>query len=75
MKQIGHESAALALEVYAQVQDRQRDTGERSDALVKPPDWALIETNKGTGLGTRDADPVGDVLPLENGNPRDPGAS
>jgi hypothetical protein len=49
MSQLGHASAALALEVYAKVQQRQRDTGARMDALIRPPDWAL----RGLMMSTR----------------------
>jgi hypothetical protein len=33
MAQMGHESAELALEIYAKVMERKRDTG-RVDALI-----------------------------------------
>jgi hypothetical protein len=42
MAQMGHESAALALEVYSKVMERKRDTG---DALVRGADWAQMGTN------------------------------
>jgi integrase len=45
MAQMGHESAALALEVYSKVMERKRDTGERMDALVRGADWAQAGTN------------------------------
>lgn len=45
MAQMGHESAELALEVYAKVMERKRDTGERLDALVRGADWAPTGTN------------------------------
>jgi integrase len=45
MGQMGHESAALALEVYSKVMERKRDTGERMDALVQGADWARMGTN------------------------------
>ena len=45
MSQMGHKSAALALEVYARKMDRQRDTGERMDALVRGADWAQTGTS------------------------------
>jgi hypothetical protein len=45
MAQMGHTSAALALEVYAKKMERQRDTGERMDALVRGADWAQRGTN------------------------------
>jgi len=40
MAQMGHESAALALEVYSKVMGRKRDTGERMAALVRGAEWA-----------------------------------
>jgi integrase len=46
MAQMGHESAALALEVYSKVMERKRDTGERMDALVRGADWAQTGTNE-----------------------------
>ncbi len=52
MAQMGHESAALALEVYSKVMERKRDTGERMDALVRGADWAQTGTN---GDGTAEA--------------------
>jgi len=57
---MGHESSALALEVYAKVQERQRDHSERMDALIRPPDWAR--------MGTNDLDTAAAVLVAENGN-------
>jgi integrase len=45
MSQMGHTSSALALEVYARKMERQRDTGERMDALVRGADWAQMGTN------------------------------
>jgi integrase len=48
MSQMGHTSAALALEVYSKVMDRKRDTGVRMDALLQAADWAR--------MGTSDAD-------------------
>jgi integrase len=39
MAQMGHTSSALALEVYAKKMERQRDTGERMDALIRAADW------------------------------------
>jgi len=45
MSQMGHESAALALEVYTKVMERKRDTRERMDALVRGADWAQMGTN------------------------------
>lgn len=40
MQQMGHSSAALALELYSKVMERKRDTGERMDALLRGADWA-----------------------------------
>lgn len=39
MNQMGHKSAALALEVYAKKMERKRDTGARVDALMRGADW------------------------------------
>jgi hypothetical protein len=50
MSQAGHTDAAMALEVYAKVMERKRDTGERMDALVRGADWARMGTN-GAGEG------------------------
>jgi hypothetical protein len=44
MSQIEHRSS-LALEVYARKMERQRDTGESMDALVRGADWAQAGTN------------------------------
>jgi integrase len=52
MAQMGHTSSALALEVYARKMDRQRDTGERMDALLRGADWAETGTN---GSGSKGA--------------------
>lgn len=45
MAQMGHSSWSLALEVYARKMERQRDTGERMDALIRGADWAPMGTN------------------------------
>jgi hypothetical protein len=45
MSQLGHTSAALALEVYAKKMERQRDTGARMEALIRAADWAQTGTN------------------------------
>ena len=37
MAQMGHTDAALALEVYAKVMERKRDTGTRMDELIRGP--------------------------------------
>jgi integrase len=45
MAQMGHSDASLALEIYAKVVDRKRDTGARMDALIQGADWAPMGTN------------------------------
>ena len=45
MAQMGHESSALALEVYAKVMKHKRDTGERMDDLIR-------SASTPSGLGT-----------------------
>jgi hypothetical protein len=55
---LGHTSSALALEVYAKVMERKRDTGEQMDALIQPPVWAQ--------KGTNGVDEVVDVLSAGN---------
>jgi len=45
MAQLGHASPALALEVYTKVMERQRDTGQRMDALIRGAEWAQKGTN------------------------------
>lgn len=45
MNQMGHKSAALALEVYSRVVERKRDTGQKLDELVRGADWAQAGTN------------------------------
>jgi integrase len=45
MAAMGHTSSALALEVYAKKMSRERDTGERMDALVRGADWAQVGTS------------------------------
>jgi integrase len=44
MAAMGHTSSALALEVYARKMERQRDTGQRLDALIRGADWAPMGT-------------------------------
>lgn len=51
MSQMGHTSAALALEVYSKMMARQRETGVRMDALVRGADWAQMGTN---GVGAEE---------------------
>jgi integrase len=51
MSQLGHTSAALALEVYAKKMERQRDTGARMDALIRAADWAQTGTNGAGRVG------------------------
>jgi integrase len=45
MSQMGHTSASMALEVYAKMMGRDRDTGSRIDALVRGAEWAQMGTN------------------------------
>jgi integrase len=60
MNQMGHKSAAMALEMYARRMKSQRETGAKVDALVG--DWAQAGTNGVdaaealTALATEDAD-------------------
>jgi len=49
MGQMGHESAALALEVYAKMMARQNDTGAAMDELVRGPEWAQMGTSSPNG--------------------------
>jgi|SRR5947208_2641893 len=53
MSQMGHQSSSLTLEVYAKVQERQRDTGARMDKLIRPPDWAVRGANDVDELAAR----------------------
>ena len=53
MSQMGHQSSSLALEVYAKVQERQRDTGAKMDKLIRPPDWAVRGANDVDELAAR----------------------
>ena len=46
----GHTSSSLALEVYARMMSRDRDTGARVDALLGGPDWAQTGTNEPEAL-------------------------
>jgi integrase len=59
MAQMGHESSALALEVYARMMQRDRDTGARMDALVRGADWAQTGTS-----GVVEADTVASVVTI-----------
>ena len=45
MGKMGHTSSSLALEVYARMMSRDRDTGTRVDALVRGADWARTGTS------------------------------
>ena len=45
MSQLGHESSALALEVYAKTMERKREIGARMDELVRGADWVQMGTN------------------------------
>lgn len=58
MAQMGHTSAALALEVYARKMDRGRDTGARMDALIRGAEWAHV--------GTTGPEPPALVASVEN---------
>ena len=49
MAQMGHTSASMALEVYARMMGRDRDTGARLDALVRGAEWAQAGTNDAIG--------------------------
>jgi integrase len=51
MNEMGHSSAALALELYTRVMERKRDTGERMDALLRGADWAQTGTNNAGEAG------------------------
>jgi integrase len=44
MAQMGHTSSALALDVYARMMRRERDTGARMDALLCGAEWAPMGT-------------------------------
>jgi integrase len=48
MDQLGHTSAALALEVYAKKMERSRETGRRMDELFRGSDSAQTGTNGAT---------------------------
>jgi len=67
MSQMGHESADLALERYAKVMDRKRETGARMDELVRGADWAQMGTN-----GENSSSPLS---ALETGNLAEAGVS
>ena len=51
MQQMGHASAALALEIYSKVMERNPDTGARMDALLRGAEWAPMGTNDETTTG------------------------
>jgi hypothetical protein len=55
MAQMGHESSALALEMYAKVTERKREIGARMDELVRGAGWAQ--------MGSSDAESVSTVPP------------
>ncbi len=50
MAQMGHDSSALALEIYSKVMERKRETGARMDELVRGADWARMGTNSPEGF-------------------------
>ena len=52
MSQMGHESSALALEVYAKTMERKREIGARMDEFVRGPDWAEMGTNTDPDAGS-----------------------
>jgi integrase len=55
MAQMGHESSALALEVYAKVMERKRDVGARMDQLVRGAEWTATAIANGTGAAVASA--------------------
>jgi hypothetical protein len=71
MGQMGHESAGLALEVYAKVMERKRQTGARMDektALSLSPRWQTKSPLRGglSEAGGKDSNldyPTGERLP------------
>lgn len=67
MAQMGHTSAALALEVYARKMERERETGARLDALVRPAHWAPMGTSADPGTAA--------VVDMANEKPLFPAAS
>ncbi len=62
MAQMGHTDASLALEVYAKVMERKRDTGERMDALLRDADYRALP-------GTSDLEAIDPVAHSANENP------
>ena len=64
MAQMGHTSSALALDIYARVIQRKRDTGERVDALLRGADWAQAGTSQ-----LDDEDAAASMAPSVEENP------
>ena len=56
MAQMGHESSALALEVYGKVMERKRDVGARMDELVRGADWARMGSSEDLRPGAMSAE-------------------
>jgi integrase len=50
MAQMGHTDAAPALEIDSKFMERNRDTGERMDALLRGADWGEWALTARTGL-------------------------
>lgn len=67
MSQMGHTDASLALEVYAKVMERQRDTGERVDALLRGGDRVVT--------GSEASSEIDPVMVAANEKPLFPAAS
>jgi hypothetical protein len=71
LRMMGHESAELALEIYAKKMDRTRDTGARMDKLIRGADWTDEKAQKGAnGSGTLET-----VATLANKSPAGAGLS
>jgi integrase len=56
MNQMGHTSSSMALEGYARKMDRERDTGAKMDALIRPADWATTGKNSADPMPTMPAE-------------------
>jgi integrase len=56
MQQMGHTSAALALEIYSKVMTLKRDTGARMDALLQGANWAVTGRSE-----SEDAEPLAEL--------------
>jgi hypothetical protein len=66
MSQMGYASASLALEIYTKVMERDRDTGARTDALLRGacPDGAVGADGPETADQGVDCVMAGSALPL-----------